>query len=305
MMQTMIPDGVYVTMVTPFSEDNKIDYGAVERLIQWYTEHGVDGIFAICQSSEIFFLSFEERMQLLRFILKNRPKEMTVIASGHTADDLNTQTKEAVAFVEAGPDAYVFISNRFAKQGEDDTIFLRNMQTVVGALGGVDLGIYECPYPYKRLMHPELLRRMIEMGQFKFLKDTSCDLGMMEAKLHVMAGTGFKLFNANSATFLESLKLGCSGFSGVMANFHPELYSWLCENYLLEPERAQAIQDFIGFFSVVEYQNYPINAKYYLGTLEKLGFGYYSRAKNPADFTLNRRMEIDQMWSLTQQWKSR
>ena len=56
-----IPNGVYPTMLTPFTADNKIDYNAVEQLIDWYCKKGVDGIFAICQSSEIFFLSFEER----------------------------------------------------------------------------------------------------------------------------------------------------------------------------------------------------------------------------------------------------
>jgi len=303
MAMTIIPDGVYVTMVTPFTKDNKIDYDAVARLLEWYANHNVDGIFAICQSSEIFFLSFKERLALLRFILENRPKEMTIIASGHTADDIQTQTREAVAFVEAGPDAYVFISNRFAKEGESDSVFLRNMKTVISALDGVALGIYECPYPYKRLMNPTVLKELIATGQFKFLKDTSCDLDMIRAKLEVMTGTGFKLFNANSATFLESLKLGCSGFSGVMANFHPEFYHWICQNFLKKPQQAQAVQDFVGFLSVVECQNYPVNAKYYLGTLEKIGFGYYSRAKDSSAFTLNRRMEIEQMWNLTQLWK--
>ena len=65
-MKKTIPDGVYPTMVTPFTEDNKIAYHAVEARIGWYAEKGVDGIFAICQSSEIFFLSFEERLELLR-----------------------------------------------------------------------------------------------------------------------------------------------------------------------------------------------------------------------------------------------
>ena len=66
-----IPDGVYPTMVTPFTADNKVDYNGVEAILNWYAENGVDGIFAICQSSEIFFLSFEERLELLKFIMSH------------------------------------------------------------------------------------------------------------------------------------------------------------------------------------------------------------------------------------------
>ena len=41
-----IPNGVYPTMITPYTVDNKIDYNAVEKLINWYDEKGVAGIFA-------------------------------------------------------------------------------------------------------------------------------------------------------------------------------------------------------------------------------------------------------------------
>ena len=39
-----IPDGVYPTMVTPFTEDNKVDYNGVLELLNWYSEKGVDGL---------------------------------------------------------------------------------------------------------------------------------------------------------------------------------------------------------------------------------------------------------------------
>lgn len=71
---------------------------------------------------------------------------------------------------------------------------------------------------------------------------------------------GLKIFNANSASLLETLKMGCAGFSGVMANFHPEIYSWLCKNFEKEPEKAKKVQAFLGFASLAECQLYPVNA---------------------------------------------
>lgn len=297
-----IPNGVYPTMITPYTADNKIDYNAVEKLIKWYDEKGVAGIFAICQSSEIFFLSFEERLELLKFIVKNAPKNMTIVASGHTADDLDTQITEANKFIDVGIDGYVFISNRLAKEDEDDSVFLKNMEYVVNNIPEIGLGIYECPYPYKRLMSPAVLKELSQTGKFRFLKDTSCNLDEIQAKLDAVKGTDFKIYNANSATFLESMKIGCAGFSGVMANFHPELYAWLCENFEKEPELAQKIQDFVGFFSVAECQMYPVNAKYYQ-SLEGNKMEYISRARDASEFKRNRQLEIEQMYNLTQEFK--
>ena len=297
-MKKTIPDGVYPTMVTPFTEDNKIDYNAVEALIDWYAEKGVDGIFAICQSSEIFFLSFEERLELLRFVMKHTPKNISVVASGHVADDLSQQIEEAKAFVQEGIDAYVFISNRFAGEDESDSIFLKNMEKAVGEIGDISFGIYECPYPYKRIMSPSVLKELASTGRFTFLKDTCCDPQMINEKLSAVEGMGLKIYNANSASLLETLKMGCAGFSGVMANFHPEIYSWLCKNYDKEPEKAKQVQAFLGFASLAECQMYPVNAKYYL-SLEGVPMGYACRSKDASGFTLSRRMEIEQMRDIT------
>ena len=134
----------------------------------WYADKGVDGIFAICQSSEIFYLSFEEKLSLLKFIMANRPEGVCVIASGHTADDLDTQIEEAKRYIQEGIDAYVFISNRFARSDEGDAVFLNNIEKAVDSLPDIALGIYECPYPYKRLIKPILSAVSRKQAVFSF-----------------------------------------------------------------------------------------------------------------------------------------
>ncbi|MEG1113335.1 MAG: dihydrodipicolinate synthase family protein, partial [Hafnia sp.] len=50
-------NGIVPVMLTPFTADEQIDYPALERLIDWYLAKGVDALFAVCQSSEMQFLS--------------------------------------------------------------------------------------------------------------------------------------------------------------------------------------------------------------------------------------------------------
>lgn len=297
-----IPNGVYPTMITPYTEGGRIDFDAVEQLLQWYSDRHVDGIFAICQSSEIFFLSFEERLKLLHFIMEHKPADMTVVASGHTADDLDEQIEQAKAFIDEGIDAYVFIANRFAAENESDDIFLTRYEKAVKALPEIAFGIYECPYPYKRLMTPETLRRCVDISPLRFIKDTCCSVEGIKAKLDAVKGTGLKLYNANGATLLETLKLGAAGYSGVMGNFHPEIYSWLCKNFEAEPEKAEQVQAFLGFASTIENQCYPVNAKYYV-SLTGVNTGITSRARDASRFSAANRMEIEQMLAVTESFK--
>ena len=59
-------DGVWPVMLTPFTDDNEVDYEALGKLVDWYIENGVAGLFADCQSSEMFYLSLEERIKIAR-----------------------------------------------------------------------------------------------------------------------------------------------------------------------------------------------------------------------------------------------
>ena len=83
-----IKSGVYPTMVTPFTDDNKIDFNGVKQILDWYAAKGTDGIFAICQSSEIFYLSFEERLELIKFIMANKPEGMDITYIVSSFDDI-------------------------------------------------------------------------------------------------------------------------------------------------------------------------------------------------------------------------
>ena len=294
-----IPNGVYPTMVTPFTEDLQVDYAAIAPLVRWYEERGVAGIFAICQSSEIFYLSFEERLQILREIMRVKQPGTVILASGHTAFDLPTQIYEAKAFIAEGIDAYVFISNRFATKQEDDDALLLRMETVAKAVGDIPLGVYECPYPYKRLLSPDMIRRMGEIGNFAFLKDTCCNVDEIAEKLEAAKSTGLKIFNANAAMLLDSLRLGCAGFSGIMANFHPQLYVWLCTHWQENPELADRLQNFLGMASLAEGALYPVNAKHTIA-LDGVPIGPYSRVKEGLLPNLNDRYVLAQLREMAQ-----
>ena len=106
---------ILTTMITPYKADGSIDFATAEKYVDWYYENGLDGIFAVCQSSEIFYLSLEERVELNRRVYK-RAKELDknflVVSSGHISDTLEKQVQELKAIYESGTDALILITNR-------------------------------------------------------------------------------------------------------------------------------------------------------------------------------------------------
>lgn len=296
------PNGVWPTMITPYTEAGYIDYAALERLIAWFIQNGVDGLFAVCQSSEMFFLSLEERLQLAAFVKEKAAGRVPVIASGHTSDSLEGQLQEVTAMAGTGVDAVILLTNRFAGQDESDDVWKANVEWLLSRLPEqIPLGFYECPYPYKRILSPTLLKWVADTGRFYFLKDTSCDVDSIREKTKALQGTPLKLYNANTATLLETLKLGIAGFSGVMANFHPDLYAWLLRNWREQPEEAERLSDFLSTASLIEKQLYPVNAKYYQ-MLEGITANYRCRSRNHDEFTATNKLEVEQLRRLSKRY---
>ena len=50
-------DGIVTVMLTPFTNDNRIDWDGLGRLVDWYVDNGADTLFAVCQSSEMQWLT--------------------------------------------------------------------------------------------------------------------------------------------------------------------------------------------------------------------------------------------------------
>lgn len=264
-MEKRFSDGMWPVMLTPFRDDGSIDYEGLNILIEWYIDKGAAGLFTVCQSSEMFNLSLKERTELTKFVKAVSRKRVPVISSGHISFSINDQIEELNKIAEAGADAVIFISNRFARADESDEIMLNNLKAILKEMPkDIPLGFYECPYPYKRILSKKVVEFCAESERFYFLKDTSCDINNIKSKLDIVKGSNMKLFNANTATLLESLRLGAAGYSGVMANFHPELYAWLLNNWKTQPEKAEYLQDVLTMCSFIELKNYPLNSKYYL-----------------------------------------
>ena len=264
---------ILTTMITPYKKDGSVDYETAEKYVDFYFESGIDGIFAVCQSSEIFFLTLEERVELNRRVYarakaleKETGKRFTVVSSGHISDTIEGQAEELNAVYESGTDALILITNRLDINNEGDDVFIANAEKLLAKLPpDAKLGFYECPYPYKRLVTPKILDWALSTGRFYYMKDTCCDAQEIANRCKQLEGSNFALLNANCQTLLESLRSGAQGYCGIMCNYHPKLYAWLGNNFEKEPEKAELIQSFIGTFGFTEVGlPYPLTAKYHM-----------------------------------------
>lgn len=290
-------DGIYPTMITPY-KNGSIDYDAVRRLVDFYIDNGCTGIFAVCQSSEMQFLSLNEKVTLARTVVEQAAGRVTVVASGHNADSLEAQVEEANLISETGIDAFVLNSNRFDVHNDGDSVWLYHAEKFLERITStIPLGIYECPRPYKRLLTPKILNWIVNTGRFAFIKDTCCDPGLIKERIQQLKGSNCKLYNANAQTLLRSLKEGANGYSGIMANFHPDLLVWLYDNFKNSPDEAQYLSDILSMAAFTEGPAYPCTAKYYMN-LEGIKMDVFSRSADKKNLTAYQKDIMNQLYHL-------
>lgn len=291
-----VAKGIYPVMITPYREDLSIDWQAVDSTVEFYIQQGCTGIFAVCLSSEMFQLSEDERVALSARVVKAAAGRVSVVASGHVSPDIDGQIRELKRIADTGVDAAVMISSLLAKPDEDDDVLIANMHRILDAVPDVPFGMYECPVPYKRLLTPRVLDAMLETGRFSFIKDTCCDAELIAQRVRHL-GSQIGLFNANCATLLETLQSGADGFSGIMANFHPDLLVWLYDHYREQPEKARLLMATLSIMSGVERCCHPIGAKYHMN---RVGVPMTLRSRTASDgrFTPLNQREIDDLITL-------
>ena len=265
-------NGIVPVMLTPFTADEQIDYPALAKLIDWYLEKGVDALFAVCQSSEMQFLSLQERVELAHFVVQHVDGRIPVIASGHISDDIAAQKEELLAMAQTNIDALVLVTNHLDPRNEGSETFFATLNTLLDILPKeLPLGLYECPAPYRRLLTDDEFSWCANSGRFVVLKDVSCDLPTVERRVKLAQGTPLNVINANAAIAWPAILAGSQGFSGVFTNFHPELYSWLWHNGKTQRALADELAIFLSLGAVTETLGYPKNAKIYhqrLGTFD-------------------------------------
>ena len=259
-----IPGGLYPVMLTALKIDKSIDWRGMPHLVDWYLANEVNGLFAVCGSSEMYALTPTERLQLARFIVQRVNGRVPVVATGTFGGRIEAQAEFIQQMADTGVDAVVVLPNQLAGVNDSDDILRHHFERLMALTEPIALGLYECPSPYHRLLSPELLRWAGESKRFVYHKDTSCNLDCIRAKIDAVDGTPLQIFNAHTPTALDSLRYGAAGLSPVAANYYPELFVKLCQLARNDIEQAIRLQKQLVELEGMRGTSYPIGAKFFL-----------------------------------------
>ena len=207
-------------MLTPFKENGEIDFDGLTSLTELYIQAGAKGLFANCQSSEMFYLSDEERLSIVKHTIKVADGRVPVIAVGNFGTTITEQADFVRKIYDTGVKAVIIVTGLIAKENESNEVFDKRIFELFNLTGKIPLGFYECPQPYKRLLSAKQLEKFVATGRIIYHKDTCLDIEMVKDKLKVTNGIdAFGLYDAYAVNAVASLKAGAAGLSCIQGNF--------------------------------------------------------------------------------------
>jgi len=101
-MSTTLPTGSWPVMLTPFLEDQSIDWHGVDALTDWYIANGSAGLFAVCLSSEMYQLTDDERTALATRVVRHAAGRVPVVATGTFGGTVEEQARTIVRMRRRG-----------------------------------------------------------------------------------------------------------------------------------------------------------------------------------------------------------
>jgi len=230
--------GVVPAIITPFREDELIDYQAWQELIDTLIASGVHGLFIIGGQGEFFSLTEEERVVGTRFCVQTVARRVPIYANVGAVT-----TRETIRLAEQaeteGVDYIVVITPYYLRPSPAELV-----EHYAAVCAAVDLPVlaYNIPERTGVELSADTLRRIRQRcDNFVGLKDSSGKLELIPE----LVQAGLAVFIGRDHMILEGLKRGCVGAVTACANVAPrafvDLYSAFQAGDLEQAARLQSL----------------------------------------------------------------
>jgi len=218
-----LPRGSLVALLTPFTDDLRLDLPALRRLIDWHIGAGTAGIVIAGTTGECATLSHAEHRELLAAAVAHAAGRTHVMA-GVGANS----TAEAVALArfaeECGADSLLSVVPYYNKPTQRGLVAHFSAQADATAL---PLVLYNVPGRTVIDLQVATVAELARHPRIAGLKDVTGDMARA-ADVALAVPPGFALYSGDDFTSLPYLALGGQGVISVVANILPAEVAALC-----------------------------------------------------------------------------
>jgi len=207
--------GAMTALITPFTDDGKIDFEGLGRNIEDQIAAGIDAIVPCGTTGESATMSHEEHEQVVGFAVKTAAGRTRVLAgagSNNTAEAVRL-TKSAA---DAGADGVLLVSPYYNKPTQEG--LYAHHKLIGEATGGVPQVLYNVPGRTGKEIAVDTVARLAELPFVVGLKEAG---GCVDRVSSILAACDIPLVSGDDSLTVPMMSVGALGVISVLSNLVP------------------------------------------------------------------------------------
>ncbi len=219
--------GSGVAIVTPFHEDESVNYDKLDELLDYHCNNGTDSIIICGTTGESSTLSEEEHMDVVKFAIDRVKGRIPVIAGTGSNSTLTTiqMSKEAV---EDGADGLLLVTPYYNKCTQGGLIA---HYTAVAKEAKAPIVLYSVASRTGVNIAPETVATLYnDVENIVAVKEASGNISQV-AKIMNLTDGKIDLYSGNDDQIVPMLALSGKGVISVLANIAPQYTHEICAKF--------------------------------------------------------------------------
>jgi 4-hydroxy-tetrahydrodipicolinate synthase len=205
---------VITAMITPFSEDGRVDYGIAEKLAAHLVDHGSDGLVVCGTTGESPTLTWEEEYELFRVVQQAVSGKAKVIAGTGS-----NSTREAIAATQKaaklGLDGSLQVVPYYNKPPQEG--LYQHFKAIAESTPELPIMLYNIPGRTGQGLQLETIIRLAELPNIVSIKEAS---GSLDQASEIRRATppNFSIYSGDDSLTMPLLAVGGAGVVSVASH---------------------------------------------------------------------------------------
>lgn len=215
------PKGIVIPVVTPLTADGKLDEAAYRRLINYFADSGIHGVFPFGTTGEFYAFDVGFYTHLLEVTKDAVAGRMDIYAgANHITTKGAAEIAKAVEKV-GGIDALSVLTPMFISQTQDEVY---EYYREIASETSLPIIIYNNKPKTNVTVTPATVAKLAEIDNIIGVKDSTGDMTNTEEYLRLTRGMeGFHVMMGRDTLIYAALCYGASGAIASCANVAPRI----------------------------------------------------------------------------------
>lgn len=218
---------VLTAMVTPFTDNNEVDYQKAKNLAKYLVENGSDGIVVAGSTGESATLSKEEKVKLFA-VVKEAVSDKAKVVAGTGTNNTATTIELSKEAEELGVDAVMLVVPYYNKPSQEG--LYQHFKAVAEKINTPIL-LYNIPGRSVINLQPQTVAKLAQINNIIALKESAGNMDQV-GELKNILPEDFAIYSGDDSLTLPMLSLGAKGIISVSSHIVGNEIKELVENFI-------------------------------------------------------------------------